>query len=165
MRNVFLAVAITAAVVLASCSKKAGPIDGIGEWHIGKTKVKEGTICQPQKGDLTWCSHQPEMTIAEHRASVDLYFRGQGDDAVLVEILLAMSQPCNTEALDKWLTSKLGTSSGTRGKALIWTTKAATIAALLPAKDGECRIHFLDPKDEARLAELEKESGGGGGAP
>jgi len=158
MRSLVLA---AVAIALVSCSKKEGPIDGIGAWHIGKTKVTEGVICQPQKDDLVWCSHQQDMTIAEHRASVDLYFRGKGDDAVLVEILLAMSQPCNTEALDKWLTSKLGAASGTRGKAMVWNTKAATIAALLPAKDGECRIHFLDPKDEARLAELEKESGGG----
>jgi hypothetical protein len=159
---VLRAVAILlAALAAVSCNKKAGPIDGIGEWHLGKSKVTEGTICQPQKGDLVWCSHQVELTIAEHRASVDLYFRGKGDDAVLVEILLAMSQPCNTEALDKWLTSKLGSSNGTRGRALVWTGEKATIAALLPARDGECRIHFLDPKDAARLAELEKESVGG----
>jgi hypothetical protein len=160
MRNVFLVVALTGVTLAASCSKKEGPIDGIGGWHIGKTKVTEGTICQPQQNDLIWCSHQPELTIAEHRASVDLYFRGKGDDAVLVEILVAMSQPCNTEALDRWLTNKLGAASGTRGKALVWTGKASTIAALLPAKDGECRIHFLDPGDQARLTELEKESGG-----
>jgi hypothetical protein len=155
-----LALAVLVATAALSCSKKEGPIDGIGGWHIGKTKVTEGTICQPQQNDLIWCSHQPELTIAEHRASVDLYFRGKGDDAVLVEILVAMSQPCNTEALDRWLTNKLGAASGTRGKALVWNGKASTIAALLPAKDGECRIHFLDPADQARLGELEKESGG-----
>lgn len=155
------ALAVLAALAAVSCGKKEGPIDGIGAWHIGKSKVSEGTICQPQEGsDLTWCSHNPEMVIAEHRASVDLYFRGQGEDARLVEILLAIGQPCNTEALDRWLTSKLGAASGTRGKALVWNGEKATIAALLPAKDGECRIHFLDPKDQARLAQLEKESGG-----
>ena len=156
---------LVAALAVVSCNKKEGAIDGIGEWHIGKTRVSEGTICQPQKGDLIWCSHQVELTIAEHRASVDLYFRGKGEDALLVEILLAMSQPCNTEALDRWLTNKLGASSGTRGRALVWTGEKTTIAALLPAKDGECRIHFLDPKDQTRLAELEKESGGGAPPP
>lgn len=165
MGNARILVALALAASAASCSKEQGPIDGIGDWHIGKTRVREGTICQPQEGDLTWCSHNPEMVIAEHRASVDLYFRGKGEEAVLVEILLAMGQPCNTEALDRWLTNKLGAASGTRGKALVWTGKAATIAALLPAKDGECRIHFLDPKDDKRLAQLEKESGGGSGAP
>lgn len=153
-----LALATLALFAAVSCSKKEGPIDGIGNWHLGKTKVGEGTICQPQEGsELTWCSHNPEMVIAEHRASVDLYFGGKGEDARLVEILLAIGQPCNTEALDRWLTSKLGAASGTRGKALVWTGEKATIAALLPAKDGECRIHFLDPKDAARLAQLEKE--------
>lgn len=154
------ALALFAALAAVSCSKKEGPIDGIGNWHIGKTRVTEGTICQPQEGGLTWCSHNPEMVIAEHRTSVDLYFRGQGDQAVLVEILLAVAQPCNTEALDRWLTDKLGPATGARGKAMVWSGKAATVAALLPAKDGECRIHFLDPKDDARLAQLEKESGG-----
>ena len=157
LRALAVLAALTAAV---SCSKKEGAIDGIGTWHLGKSKVSEGTICQPQKGDLVWCSHQPEMVIAEHRASVDLYFRGPGEDARLVEILLAVGQPCNTEAIDRWLTSKLGAASGTRGKAMVWSGEKATIAALLPAKDGECRIHFLDPKDAARLGELEKESGG-----
>jgi len=152
------ALAVIAALAAVSCSKKEGPIDGIGNWHLGKTKVGEGTICQPQEGsDLTWCSHNPEMVIAEHRASVDLYFRGKGEDARLVEILLAIGQPCSNEALDRWLTNKLGAAGGTRGKALVWTGEKATIAALLPAKDGECRIHFLDPKDAARLAQLEKE--------
>jgi hypothetical protein len=143
---------------LSACKKEAGPIDGIGAWHIGKTKVAQGTICQPQENsDLTWCSHNPEMVIAEHRASVDLYFRGAGDAAVLVEILLAMAQPCNTEALDKWLTHRLGAASEKRGLALVWRGEAATIVGLLPARDGECLIHFLDPKDQKRLGELTRQ--------
>ena len=155
LRALAVIAALTAAV---ACKKKEGPIDGIGAWHLGKTRVAQGTICQPQEGsDLTWCSHNPEMVIAEHRASVDLYFRGKGEDAVLVEILLAMAQPCNTEALDKWLTHRLGAASDKRGPALVWRGEAATIVGLLPARDGECLIHFLDPKDDKRLGELTRQ--------
>lgn len=142
----------------AGCDKKEGPIDGIGPWHIGKTVASEGTICHPQESGLTWCSHNPELMIAEHSASVDLYFRGSEPSAKLVEILMAMRPPCNPEAIDAWLTSRLGPAEGRRGNAMIWRSKAAVIAALLPGPDGECRVHFLDPADEARLAAIERES-------
>jgi hypothetical protein len=153
------AAALVAVVSALSCSKKEGPIDGIGPWHLGKSVASQGAICQPQDGGLTWCSHNPEMTIAEHRASVDLYFRGHQPDAVLVEILLALSAPCNREAVDRWLTHRLGAATRTAGQAIVWQGEAATIAALLPAADGECRIHFVSPGDRARLAALEKEAG------
>ena len=48
MGNVHFLLALGAAVLAVSCSKKEGPIDGIGSWHIGKTRAREGTICQPQ---------------------------------------------------------------------------------------------------------------------
>lgn len=155
-RAAILAALLTFA--LTACSKKEGDVDGIGEWHIGKTKVSEGFVCTPWENGMTFCSNQPPKNIADHTATVDLYFRGHGEDAPLVEILLAVQGACNTESLDKWLSSKLGSAPTRRGKAFVWPGKAATVAALLPAADGECRVHFLDPKDETRLAELEKES-------
>ena len=145
-------------LALSACKKKEGDVDGIGEWHIGKTKVSEGFVCTPWENGMTFCSNQPPKNIADHTASVDLYFRGHGEDAPLVEILLAVQGACNTEAIDKWLSSRLGSAPTRRGMAFVWPGKAATVAALLPATDGECRVHFLDPKDETRLAELEKES-------
>ena len=154
-----LVAALVAALSATACNKKEAPIDGIGPWHLGKSKASEGTICQPQDGGLTWCSHNPEMTIAEHRASVDLYFRGQEPDAKLVEILLALSAPCNREAIDRWLTQRLGAATRAAGNAVVWEGEAATIVGMLPAADGECRIHFVAPSDKARLAALEKEAG------
>ncbi len=164
-----MGLAAAAAALLAAsaaCSKKEAPIDGIGPWHIGRTQKKEGAICRAVEDGLTYCSQNPEMSIAEHRATVDLYFRGAEDTAPLVEILLALG-PCDAEAVDRWLTSKLGAASDQRGRALVWpgAGQRATVAALLPARDGVCQVHFLEPGDEKRLAQLGRESMPAGDAP
>ena len=148
-----VAVALLAVCAAGACKRKERPIDGIGPWHIGRSVKSEGTICRPVEGGLTYCSHNPEMSIAEHRATVDLYFRGHEDSAPLNEILLALG-PCDAEAVDRWLTTRLGMASSQRGRALVWSGPASTAVALLPASDGICEIHFLDPKDAARLAQL-----------
>jgi hypothetical protein len=152
-----VAVVVVALAALAACDKKEPPIDGIGKWHIGKTVKSEGTICQPQKDGTTYCSHNPAMNIAEHRASVDLYFRGQDESAPLSEILLALG-PCDVGKVDRWLTEKLGVAPAHRGRAPVWPGTSSTVVALLPAQDGVCQIHFLEPNDEKRLAQLEVES-------
>ena len=154
---VLLVCAAAAAAGLGGCKRAKAPIDGIGPWHVGKTTVADGYVCQPQKDGTTWCSNQPEMVIAEQRATVDLYFRGHDKTSKLEEILLALGS-CNTEALDKWLTSKLGPAAENREKALVWPGKAATVVALLPAADGECRIHFVRPDAKDRIAQIVKES-------
>ena len=160
MRLSVAALLLPVALAGVACKKKEAPIDGIGPWHLGKSTASEGTICQPQESGLTWCSHNPEMMIAEHRATVDLYFRGHEPTAPLVEILLALSAPCNPEAIDKWLTHRLGPASRSSGRAILWDGKAAVIIAMLPAPGGECRIHFVAPEDGARRAALEKEAAG-----
>ncbi|HKE19529.1 MAG TPA: hypothetical protein VKB80_31845 [Kofleriaceae bacterium] len=152
----FVAAAL-AALALAACDKKEPPIDGIGSWHIGRSVVSDGTVCRPLEGGMTYCSHNPEMNIAEHRASVDLYFRGQKDSSPLSEILLALGA-CDVEAVDRWLTGKLGVAPAHRGRLPVWPGKAATVVAVLPASDGVCEIHFLEPGDEKRLAAIEHES-------
>jgi hypothetical protein len=152
-----LAAALVALGALAACEKKAAPIDGIGQWHIGRSVASEGTICRPLEDGTTYCSHNPEMSIAEHRATVDLYFRGHEQSSPLTEILLALGA-CDVEAVDRWLTRKLGVAPTRRGRAPMWPGEKATVVALLPAHDGVCQIHFLDPNDEKRLAQLEKES-------
>ena len=153
-----LAVAALAALAApAGCDKQPPPVDGIGSWHIGRSVVSDGTICRPLEGGMTYCSHNPEMNIAEHRASVDLYFRGQKDSSPLSEILLALGA-CDVEAVDRWLTSKLGVAPAHRGRMPLWPGKASTVIAILPAPDGVCEIHFLEPDDEKRLAEIERES-------
>lgn len=157
-------VALLLAALLAGCEKKQAPIDGIGPWHIGRSVKSEGTICRPLKDGMTYCSHNPEMSVAEHRATVDLYFRGQEESSPLSEILLALGA-CNVEAVDRWLTEKLGVAPARRGRALVWPGQAATAVALLPAQDGICEIHFIEPSDEKRLAQLEKESEPGAKAP
>lgn len=146
-----------ALAAFTACKSKTSPVDGIGPWHIGKSTVSEGTICRQLEDGTTYCSHNAEMTIAEHRASVDLYFRGQEETSTLNEILLALGA-CNVQAVDGWLTRKLGAAPAHRGKVPVWPGKAATVVALLPSRDGVCQIHFVDPGDEKRLAQLEAES-------
>lgn len=152
-----LCAAAGAAAGPSGCKRAKSPIDGIGPWHVGKTTVADGYVCQPQKDGTTWCSNQPEMIIAEQRATVDLYFRGHDKTSRLEEILLALGT-CNTEAVDKWLTSKLGPAPEHREKALVWPGKASTVLALLPAADGECRIHFVRPDADKRIAQIARES-------
>jgi len=152
-----LLAALTALAALSACEKKEPPIDGIGPWHIGRSVKSEGTICQPLEDGVTYCSHNPPMSIADHRATVDLYFRGHQDSAPLGEILLALGS-CDVQAVDRWLTSKLGVAPAQRGRAPVWPGPKATVVALLPAQDGVCEVHFLEPNDEKRLAQLEKES-------
>src|SRR5215210_1154464 len=113
MRSFWLLATVLAAVT--ACKKKEGAVDGIGEWHIGKTTVADGFVCTPWENGLTFCSNQPPKNIGDHTASVDLYFRGHEETSPLVEILLAVQGSCNTESLDKWLTSKLGPSPARRG--------------------------------------------------
>ncbi len=148
---------VIALAALAACDKKEPPIDGIGKWHIGKTLKSEGTICQPLKDGMTFCSHNPQMNIAEQPTTVDLYFRGHEDSAPLSEILLSLGG-CDVQAVDSWLTNKLGVAPAHRGRAPVWPGASSTVVALLPAQDGVCEIHFLEPNDEKRLAQLEKES-------
>jgi hypothetical protein len=150
---------LTLSVVAAAagCRKKESPIDGIGTWHIGRSVKSEGTVCRPVEDGLTYCSQNPEMSIAEHRATVDLYFRGQADSSPLVEILLALG-PCDAEAVDRWVTTRMGPAPVHRGRAMVWPGPSATAVSLLPARDGICEIHFLEPGAEKRLAQLEKES-------
>ncbi len=152
-----VALVVIAVAGLAGCDKKEPPIDGIGKWHIGKSVKSEGTICQALEDGISFCSHNPPMNVAEHRASVDLYFRGHEDSAPLSEILLALG-PCDVQAVDRWLTDKLGVAPAHRGRAPVWPGTASTVVALLPAQDGVCEIHFLEPNDEKRLAQLEVES-------
>jgi hypothetical protein len=156
MATRILAAALACASI-GACKKKEASIDGIGPWHIGRSVKSEGTICRPVEDGLTYCSHNPEMSIAEHRATVDLYFRGSQDSSPLAEILLALG-PCNAEQVDRWLTTKLGVAGAQRGRALVWPGVAATVIALLPSRDGICEVHFVDPSDEKRLAQLEAES-------
>lgn len=157
MPRVRIAAALLAVLAVAACKREEPPIDGIGRWHIGRSLKSEAAVCRPLGDGISYCSPNPEMSVAGHRATVDLYFRGAGDSAPLSEILLALG-PCDVEAVDSWLTTKLGPAPGRRGRAFVWPGKAATVAALLSASDGVCQIHFLEPSDEKRLGQLEKES-------
>jgi hypothetical protein len=146
------------AMAMPACSRKQGAIDGIGEWHLGKTQKKEGYVCTPQPDGITFCSSQPQMTIAEQAADVLLYFAGDRDDSLLVEIILSINR-CRPEGVALAFENQLGPPTEIAGTVRVWSGKAAMIIAQLPASDGRCEINFVDPRDQKRIGQIRGASG------
>jgi hypothetical protein len=94
---------------------------------------------------------------------VNLYFRGHGDDAPLIEIELEFLR-CEPRKIAAAFIGQLGQPKETLGNALYWPGERANLFARLPADDGVCLVHFVIPDDTKRLAVLragaESESGG-----
>jgi hypothetical protein len=143
-------------VILAcalACKGKQAEIDGVADWHLGRTQKKEGYVCTPQKDGITFCSSQPQIMIAEQAAEVLLYFAGNEDTAPLVEIILAIDR-CRPEAVALAFEKQLGAPHESSGTTRIWSGKSAVIIAQLPTPDDRCEISFVDPTDAKRIAEL-----------
>ncbi len=151
----FLAL-VTIAAAAAGCKRAEPEIDGIGQYHLNKTQLKEGVVCRPIKDGLTYCSNNPQIVIAEQVAQVDLYFRGTEDTAPLVEILVAVNR-CKPNQIETALNSQLGAPGKTLEGKLFWEGKAAVIIAQLPASDGVCEINFVAPTEKDQIAHLKGE--------
>jgi hypothetical protein len=141
------AVLVLVLASLAACKADDPGFDGIGPWHVGRTPVKDAIRCDPDgsEPDLRWCYLNPELTFAEMRATVDLYFRGTGDDAPLAEILLGIDR-CDLERMDKALSSKLGPAPERHGTTFVWRQPKAVIVARMPSAKGECEQHAFDER-------------------
>lgn len=146
-----------AALAAVACSRKDPGFDGVGPWHVGRTTMGEAAVrCDPPRAedpDLHWCYLNPDLTFAGQQASVDLYFRGQGDLAPLAELLLVISR-CKVEDLDRALAQKLGPAPERHGSTYVWKQPTAHIVARMPTADGECHLSFLAPGEGERLAAL-----------
>jgi hypothetical protein len=155
LRAMARALVLALLVAASGCDRPDPGFDGIGPWHIGKTTMKDAVRCDADKDepDLHWCYLNSDLRIAEQQATIDLYFRGQGDGAPLVEILAGVSR-CDEEALDRGLSSKLGPAPERHGSTFVWRQKTATIVARIPSERGECEIVFLAPSETARLGKL-----------
>lgn len=125
---------------------------GFGFFEIGKHTAKDGYVCRPD-GELTYCSNNPTKTIAGHKTTTDLYFRGHGDDAPLAEILVGVWN-CDPGPVSADLTGAMGEPTERAHKRDIWRLKKMTVIALLPREDDLCVVHFLDHGEKARIAEL-----------
>jgi hypothetical protein len=144
--------------LFAGCREDPG-FDGVGPWHVGRTKVSEAVRCDPDESepDMRWCYLNPDLSFAEMKATVDLYFRGAGDEAPLAEILLGIDR-CDLERLDKALASKLGPAPERHGTTFVWRQPQAVIVARMPSggtgATSECELSFLMKSEERRVAQL-----------
>lgn len=148
----------TLALALTACKKKPD-YAGIGPWQLGKTTLKDNQgFCQ-EDGKLQWCHNQPPLELGGQSAHVDLYFRGEGPQARLVEILLDI-RPCDHGQLKAYLDDALGGSEGANeaGDKVYWKNDHAFIAAKLPAEPNRCEVSFVEPDDTKRIADLKGET-------
>lgn len=139
-------------LVVVACDRPKPEIDGFGDFHIGKSTIADGYVCS-RRGELTYCSNNPSPALAGHTTSTDLYFRGKGDDAPLVEILVAVNA-CKDDVVSAALEKKLGDPGERAGDVSMWKQKSAIVVARLPAEPGICEISFLAPTETERIAEL-----------
>jgi hypothetical protein len=147
-----LAIATAAALTGVGC-KRGQEIDGVADYSLARTVLAHAPgVCSPD-GELTWCHSNPGIAFGSQRASVDLYFRGDHDDAPLVEILLAMNR-CRPAEVEGILSHQLGDPDLRRGSLLRWNGAYAVIFAQLAAEGGGCQVHFVSPDDEARISAL-----------
>lgn len=150
-----LVLVVALSVAAFACKKEEQVIDGVGDYHLGKTvekDVKHGR-CTPQDSGLNWCAHLPRLQVAEQAADVHLYFEGSEPTAKLVEILLSINA-CKSRPVQLQFEHELGPAQESVAGQLIWRSKAAVIVAQLDLPDGRCELNFVAPTDAKRIAEL-----------
>ena len=108
--------------------------------------------CRPE-GSNTFCFLNRSPSIAGHKTQTDLYFRGHGDDAPLIEISVGVWN-CQVGPVRTDLQQKLGEPTKVADRRAIWALKKMTVIALLPKDDELCMVHFLDPGDTKRIDSL-----------
>lgn len=135
-----------------ACDKKKAEPAGFGIFKIGKSTPADGFKCQPE-GNYTFCFLNPSPPIAGHKTQTDLYFRGHAEDAPLMEIQVGI-WACDPGAVSADLTAKMGEPTERATKRALWRLKKMTVVAQLPKDNELCMVHFLDPAEGKRIAEL-----------
>jgi hypothetical protein len=156
-----LPIVACAALLLAggACDKKKSDPNGVGPWQFGKSKLADAEAagrCLPGDG-VVQCVGLSGIQIGKQAAQTDLYFKSNAKDAPLIEISLII-RACDAEAAGAALEQVIGppTSASKDNRAHFWKWSTMFVAAQLPAKGSiECLISFVEPKDEARIAELQ----------
>jgi hypothetical protein len=138
--------------IFAACGKGDPEIVGFGTYKIGESTPKDGYVCRPQ-GEQTYCSNNPSPMIAGHKTQTDLYFRGHGDDAPLVEILVGIWQ-CDPGAVQAGLSKQLGAPDASAEQRVRWNLKRMVVVGLLPSDPELCTLHFLDHGEKQRIEAL-----------
>ena len=137
----------------AGCEEKRADITGVGDYFLGKTKLGQAVGgCEPE-GELTRCTHIDRIKLGTQTASAITYYRGSGDDSVLVEIILEI-QRCDPKAVLGTLQNKLGKPDEEREARAAWRNPSSYVAAQLPAEPDVCEVNFVDPKEKNRIEYL-----------
>ena len=147
-------VAALAVCCTASCARKEAGINGVGNWVLLETELKQAPgFCNPEE-NVTFCSANGTVPIGGQPAEVNLYFRGGELDSKLIEIELFVRR-CDAAALRTALTQELGTPNTQAGSHYFWRSKSSFIAGRIPDDDGRrCHISFVAPDDQQRIADL-----------
>ena len=150
---------LAASLALAgACAKKHSDPDGVGPWQFGKSKLADAEAagrCLPGQGSVQ-CVGLSSISIGAQPAQTDLYFKSDAKDAPLIEIVLTI-RTCDAAAAGTALEAVLGppTSVDKGGALRFWSWSTMFVAAQLPEKGSiECMVNFVEPKDDARIAEL-----------
>ena len=149
---------LVVACCAASCSQKQAGINGIGEWVLLETELRQAPgFCNPEQ-DITFCSANGTVPLGGQPAEVGLYFRGGELDSKLIEIELAVRR-CDAGALRTVLTHELGTPNSQKSNHYFWASKSSFIAGTIPDADGRrCLVSFVAPDDTKRIADLTAEA-------
>lgn len=151
------ALAMAAAVAWGAGCQRDPEFDGIDRYSLQELTLADAPgVCTPDD-ELTWCHTNPSVAIGDQAAAVDLYFRGDGDRAPLVEIVLTI-RGCRGDDIARELTGELGDPDGERGSTLRWEGEYAVLFAQLDTGGAGCEINFVDPEDDERIGELRRAS-------
>ncbi len=152
----WLAVLFWCGLSVSGC-KRNQSIDGLESWRFGQTTAKDGVACS-RRDQYTFCSQNGSLKVAGFTGQVNLFFKGHGDDAPLIEIEIEFLR-CQPKAILQELVKKLGTQvEQVTPQAVLWPGQKAMILARMPAEDGICLIHFVIPDDKQRLDALRAEA-------
>ncbi len=153
--NLLIGLALCAGLA-TSCKRPKAEYDGIKGFRVGKTTFKRAAArskaCFPVEDGAKRCLARARK-LAGQKALVNLYFPSDKPDARLEEIWVTV-QRCKVAKTMKWMKKTFGKPTKETGPALVWKGKHAFIAAQVPAPDGDCQLHFVNPKSTNRITKL-----------
>lgn len=138
------------------CNKPKQEYDGIKGFRVGKTTLKKATgmssACFPVEKGSKRCMARARK-LAGQKALVNLYFPEDDPQSKLEEIWVTV-QRCKVEPTMAWMKKTFGKPTSEHKQALQWKGKYAFIAAQVPDPDGDCQLHFVDPRSTKRITKL-----------
>lgn len=156
IRVSLICVAALGLALAAGCKRPKQEYDGIKGFRVGKTTFKRAAArskaCFPVEDGAKRCLAKARK-LAGQKALVNLYFPSEKPDSRLEEIWVTV-QRCKVDKTMAWMKKTFGKRTSENGPALIWKGSFAFIAAQVPAPDGDCQLHFVNPKAKNRIKKL-----------